>query len=346
MDKHTDKARIARTATGTVTTALAALFMVGAITFGASVLRPMNANHDADASVAQSDGQTDGQAAGNGGGEPGGTGGVDKPDGFDGAQNLGNEDPDWIGVDNQQEPSAEPTDKPADPEPTEKPADPEPTEKPQPSGDLYLEAFVNADSGKIVVKWSPFGGYFEKYKLMRSHDATVTWPGGEDDELVAVIGPDDMTKFYDTSAPCGVEFHYRVFAVKHGEEGYVVLAESNVDGVYRECDSAPSEPAEPVAMGFELWQVDGGVKLHWEACTSDAFAVYKVVRSATNANPVYPLNDGTELLAAIGDQGVTYFFDGNVEPGQTWYYRILALGSGGDGWFVLGQTAALTITVE
>lgn len=336
MDKLKDKARIARTATSTITTALAALFMVGAITFGASVLRPMTANHDADPTASQAAAL----GAGNGGGADSQDQGEDQ-DGNDAAQPaVDKEDlPDWQDF--------EPTPKP-DPtaEPTQKPVEPPATVKPQPSGDLYLEAFVNADSGKIVVKWSAYSGDFEKYKLMRSHDATVTWPGGGDDELVGVIGPDEMTKFYDTGAPCGEELHYRVFAVRHGEEGYVVLAESNVDGVLRECDSAPSEPAEPYAMGFELWQVDGGVKLHWEGCTSDAFAVYKVVRSATNANPLYPLNDGSELLAAIGEQGTTYFFDGNVEAGQTWYYRILALGSGADGWFVLGQTAALTITVE
>ena len=44
---------------------------------------------------------------------------------------------------------------------------------------------------------------------------------------------------------------------------------------------------------------EGGVKLVWEQCSSEQFAVYKVVRSATNPNPLYPLNDGTELIAAM-----------------------------------------------
>jgi hypothetical protein len=336
MDKLRDKARIARTVTGTATTALAALFMVGAITFGASVLRPMTANHQPDATEAQ-----DELGAGNGGQaeEP-----ADKPDGeaepvFDENQDQ----PEWQQPDKT--PLPEPTEKPQEPEPTAKPQEPAPTEKPAPSSDLWLEAFINADNGKVVVKWNPFEGYFEKYKLVRSTDGSVSWPEGEGDTLVGVIGAGDMTKFYDTSAPCGVELHYRVFAVKHGESGYVVMASSNVDGVVKDCSTEPT-PGEPYAMGFELWQVDGGVKLHWEACTSEDFAVYKVVRSATNANPLYPLNDGTELLAAIGDKGTTYFFDGNVEPGQTFTYRILALASTGSGWVVLGQTAAMSITVE
>ena len=341
MDKHSDRGRILRTLTSTATTALAALFMVGAITFGASVLRPMSADHDADATTAQVDDKT----AGNGGSDADAdkpSGDTDKSDGtvadFDEAKDL----PVWQPSDKT--PTPEPTEKPAEPKPAEpKPVAPKPTEKPAPSADLQLEAFVDADTGKIVVKWTAFGGAFEKYKLMRSRDATVTWPGGEDDELVGVIGPDEATKFFDSGAPCGKELHYRVFAVSRGEAGYVVKAASNVDGVFKEC-SAP--PAEPKALAFEVVQGADGIKLAWEACGADGFAAYKVVRSASNANPLYPLNDGTELIGVVGDPGSTYFVDTSVEPGQTFTYRVLAMGSGPDGWYVLGLTAAVTITVE
>ncbi|MDH4334360.1 MAG: hypothetical protein OEW24_03715 [Chloroflexota bacterium] len=340
MDKHSDRARILRTLTGTATTALAALFMVGAITFGASVLRPMSANPDADATTAQ----VGEESAGNGGSDASEapSGETDKPDADADADGfVGDEEkdlPDWQPSDKTDAP--EPTEKPAVPKATDKP---QPTDKPAPSGAIHLEAFVNADSHKIVVKWTAYAGDFEKYKLMRSRDATVTWPGGEDDELVAVIGPDDMTKFYDSGAPCGKEFHYRVFAVSHGENGYVVKAASNVGGAFNEC-SAP--PAEPKALGFEVFQTADGIKLAWEACGADGFAAYKVVRSATNANPLYPLNDGTELIGVVGDPGSTYFVDTAVEPGQTFTYRVLSMGSGPDGWYVLGLTAAVTITVE
>jgi hypothetical protein len=74
--------------------------------------------------------------------------------------------------------------------------------------------------------------------------------------------------------------------------------------------------------------------------------VYKVVRSATNPNPVYPLNDGTELIGVIENAAVTGFTDSNVEPGQTWTYRVLCMGQNGDGWYVIGQTAAVSVTVE
>jgi len=349
MDTHGDKLRdkLRRTITGSAINALAALLMIGAITFGATVIRPMTADRDATASTSEAD---DGTTAGN----------LEEPLASEAAApdaHDGNEprelDEDYRDYwkpgpadEPKDEPAEEPKDEPAD-EPKEEPADEpndEPKDDPAPSGDLSLEAFFNADKGKIVVEWSAFAGDFEKYKLVRSFDGTVTWPEGEGDALVGVIGPDGETRFVDYDAPCNKELHYRVFAVRHGEEGYVVLASSNVDGAMRECSEEP--PAESKAMGFELLQTPDGVKLAWEQCSSEDFVVYKVVRSATNENPVYPLNDGTELMGVVDNHETTFFFDSNVEAGQTWTYRVLSMGQNGDGWFVLGLTAAMTITVE
>ena len=132
--------------------------------------------------------------------------------------------------------------------------------------------------------------------------------------------------------------------MRHTETATSVLASSNVGAATRACDEQP--PADPKALGFEVTQTADGVLLSWESCPSDAFVVYKVVRSATNPSPMYPLNDGSELIGVIGDSGETTFVDSNVELGQTWTYRVLSMGQNGDGWYVLGLTDALTLTVE
>ncbi|MDP9468832.1 MAG: hypothetical protein M3P32_08880, partial [Chloroflexota bacterium] len=222
--------------------------------------------------------------------------------------------------------------------------EPPPSDDPAPSENLTLEAVFNADWGKVVVEWSAFGGDFEKYKLVRSTDGEAGWPLGDGDELVGVVGADGETRWYDKHAPCNVELFYRVFAVRHSGDGYEVLASSNADGATRECSDEP--PADPKALGFEVTQTAEGVLLSWESCPSEEFVVYKVVRSATNGDPMYPLNDGTELIGVIGDSGETHFVDSSVEVGQTWTYRVLSMGENGDGWYVLGLTAALTLTVE
>jgi hypothetical protein len=342
--------KLRRTFTGSATSALAALLMVGAITFGATVIRPMSADRTSDATTAQADG-----SAGHDGGDASEPSDLGEPSGTEDGNGVApasdtsghdetacqDEQGNTIPCDGEEPPSAPPADEPKD-EPTDEPKD-KPASEPAPSSDLGLEAFVNFDLGKIVVEWSAFTGDFEKYKLVRSSDSNATWPLGDGDQLVGVIGPDGGTRFVDTSAPCNTELHYRVFAVRHSGEGYLVLASSNVDGVLRECSDAPPEPT---ALGFELARTPDGVKLSWEACGSETFVAYKIVRSATNANPTYPLNDGTELIGVIGDHTTTMFVDTNVEVGQTWTYRVLSMGQNGDGWYVLGLTAALSITVE
>lgn len=335
MDKM-DKAR--RVLPGAASSAFAALFMVGAIAFGSTVIRPMTVNDEPEATTAQAEdvtAGTDGGTTAQGGYAHGGDQAI--TDGKSGVE-VGEDYPEWKPKD---EPQEEPKEEPQE-EPKDEPKD-EPKPAPAPSGPMTLQANFNVEKGKIVVKWTAFAGDFEKYKLVRSSDGHVTWPTGEGDTLVGAFGPDG-NYFLDYDAPCNTEVYYAVFAVRHGEEGYVVLGASNVDGAVRACSNEP--PAEPKAMGFDLMQVEGGVKLAWEQCSSEQFAVYKVVRSATNANPLYPLNDGTELIAAIGDPGTTIFFDSSVASGQTWTYRILSLGSNGGGWFVLGLTDAKTITVE
>jgi len=187
------------------------------------------------------------------------------------------------------------------------------------------------------------GDGFAFYKLVRSTDASVSWPMGAGDSLAAYASSPDDTYFKDYPA-CGKEWHYRVFAVGNGEAGYPVLAASNTVGAFVECVSKPTPPP-PSAMDFWAEVVDGQVHLGWEACGADNFGAYKIVRSQTNTNPKYPLNDGTELIGAIGDPNQTSFVDGAVSSGQTWHYRVLSMANDGSGWYALGLTDVITVTI-
>jgi hypothetical protein len=344
MDKLRDKAR--RTFTGSATGAIAALLVIGAVTFGSTVIRPMTSDRHNDATTAKAD-DTSGWHDGSGGNdatEPiteDGPGFTLDQHGLGDAGQCQDEQGNSIPCDGDQPPSDPPSEPPVE-EPKDPPSEP-PSEPPAPSDAMTLAAVFNADMGKIVVEWSAFGGDFDKYKLVRSADGDPSWPLGSGDQLVAVVGPDGNRRFADHDVPCNTEFHYRAFAVNHTETGYVVLAASNVGTATRACDEPPAEPG---TMAFQAVQSADGVKLSWEACSSDAFAAYKVVRSATNPNPMYPLNDGTELLVYFHDQGTTHFTDSDVEAGQTWTYRVLCMGHNGDGYYALAMTSAMTVTVE
>jgi len=71
-----------------------------------------------------------------------------------------------------------------------------------------------------------------------------------------------------------------------------------------------------------------------------------VVRSMTNTKPNYPLNDGTQVIAAFEDYTKTRFVDTNVEPGQTWYYRVVSMGYWNGQKVTLGYTPVGSLTVQ
>ena len=243
-------------------------------------------------------------------------------------------------------PEPEPQPEPPKPEPQPEvstwvePPPPPPAPLPVPTV-LSLTANASEHPGKVVLGWSAFtGAGFEYYKLVRTTDGDATWPGSGADELIAAIGNPSETWAKDRP-PCGTTVFYRVFAVRHGAYGYEVLAPSNQVSAVAQC---PPPPPATVAIGLEASVVDGTVHLAWGACASEHVNAFKIVRSQTNPEPMYPENDGTQLIAAVGpDQ--TWFVDTAVAPGQTWTYRVLARADNGGGTYIACQSQAVTVTI-
>ena len=225
--------------------------------------------------------------------------------------------------------------------------DPEDNPEPKPddpsSGAIGLSLSIK--DGQVYVDWAECGVDFDYAKVVRSTDSKVTWPKGDGDSMVAAVGPDGKTAAWDGDAPAGKKAWYRVFCVVETEGGYKVVASSAAKAVAVPGKEQAPEP-KPVALGFEVDVTDGGVALHWEKCTSDVFVAYKVVRSH-GKNPSYlPGTDGSQVIGVIENQGTNSLVDGDVEAGQTWYYRVQAIGYMNGHKILLGQTAAIAVTVE
>ncbi len=224
----------------------------------------------------------------------------------------------------------------------EKPA-PEPTGKPDAEpGTLSLSLSLKADHPYL--DWSACSSdRFDLYKVLRSKDSTVTWPAGDNDAIVAAIGDREQTAFKDADAPGGRKLWYRVFCLDKTADGYKILAASGAKAI---TTPTPEPPPDPVSLSFEATAGGGGgVLLDWESCASDGFVYYKVVRSQSS-NPSYlPWTDGTQLIAVIENAGNSAFEDGEVASGQTWFYRVQAIGRWNDQKVVLGQTRVIEVTV-
>lgn len=238
-------------------------------------------------------------------------------------------------------PTAEPTEKPdATPKPTAKPtekpdATPKPTEKP------VMSLTLANKEGAVFIDWSACevsGGDY--YKVVRSKDSTVTWPAGDDDEVVAVTEVGGATKAWDEHAPAARTLWYRVFCVNATDDGYKVLSASGAKSIKTpEGEPEPTkEPApEPIALWIDSDVVDGAVVITWEACGSDGFSHYRILRKV----------DGeASLLAEVGDAGATTYIDEDVEVGATYTYLVQAKGQHEGDWVLLGTTEWTVVTVE
>jgi hypothetical protein len=224
---------------------------------------------------------------------------------------------------------------------------PKPTSTPSSGGGGFTLAVSTLES-KVVIDWTACSAPgFDYYKVVRSKDSNVSFPGDGNDSVIAAVGPDGDTIAYEKGLPAGITVYYAVFCVDKTDAGYAVLAATSVKSVTTPA-SAPKptpKPAPPVyAMGFNVQSTADGVVLGWEACGSDGFVYYKVVR-AQHDNPSYlPGTDGSEVLAVIENSGVTTFVD-HPPAGGTWYYRVQAIGKWDGQKVLLGQTPVLSVAL-
>jgi len=174
---------------------------------------------------------------------------------------------------------------------------------------------------------------------VRSYDDTITWPAGDNDSGIAAVEIGGERRAWDKDAKGGKVAYYRVFCVNKTEDGYKVLAASKVASIkvpVRE-EPTPKPTPEVAALWIEAGQDGDAVVVTWEACDSDGFDHYRVIRKA----------DGeANVIAEIGDQGTTAFVDDDVEVGGTYKYMVMAKGTFGDEWVLLGTTEWAVVTVE
>lgn len=331
--------------------AIGGVLLIGAIAFGAN-LSLVGASRDADvdtssaaADVAKADGDE-------GPDEP------DKPDMADPTKAPGDEpgdeptkapeseptdkaEPTDEAKDDEDGDDAEPTKKP-EPDPTKKPT-PKPTEKPdaEPTKKPVLDLALAVKEGAILVKWSPCEvDGADYYKVVRSSDSTVKWPAGDGDEVIAVVEVGGTPKAWDEHAPAGKKVWYRVFCVRSTDDGYKVVAASETGSIVapdKETEPTPKPTPETTIMWIEAGQDGGAVHLSWEACDSDGFSHYRILRKT----------DGeATVIAEIEDQGTTSYVDAEVEPGVTYKYAVQAKGQIEGEWVLLGTTEWAAVTVE
>jgi hypothetical protein len=193
------------------------------------------------------------------------------------------------------EPTLSPTDPPT-PIPTDVPtATPSPlvTSRPTshptlpPSG--YLSFAVQPEGGCGRLNWASFDDPSKAYyRIVRSTDASVEWPLGAGDTLVASSRDSSQLTLLD--CPAAGTYTYRVFVDKATSAGYVVLVSSHSLTITL-AGSAPAPTATPVAVDMGPLTVtanpNGTYTLSWNAYTGSLAISSYALCYTTNENVVF-----------------------------------------------------------
>ena len=172
-------------------------------------------------------------------------------------------------------------------------------------------ASASGGNGSVALAWSApssnGGSAVTGYRVYRG-----TTSGGE--TLLTTLG--NVTSWTDSNAANGTTYYYKVSALNSVGEG---VASNELSATPSAPLTAPSAPTLNSATAG-----NGSVALAWSAPSSNGGAAvtgYKVYRGTTSG--------GETLLTTLGN--VTSWTDSNAANGTTYYYKVSALNSVGEG---------------
>jgi len=170
-----------------------------------------------------------------------------------------------------------------------------------------LIATPGAGEGEIDVSWNPNSEPdFDHYRLERSTDPGFG-PGSDPFDWT-------LTFFPDTGLVPGELYYYRVIAVDaNGNES----DPSNVDSAV----ATNLPPSAPTGLTATPGAGEGEIDVSWSANSEPDFDHYRLERST---DPGF--GPGSDPF----DWTLTFFPDSGLVPGETYYYRVIAVDEGGN----------------
>jgi fibronectin type 3 domain-containing protein len=175
-----------------------------------------------------------------------------------------------------------------------------------PAAPTGLNAVTGSGEGEIDISWSPNSEPdFDHYRLERASNPSFS---GATSFTVS------STSYTDSGLTPGDRYYYRAYAV---DEGGNESGDSGSDSAF----AADLPPAAPTGLVAVTGALEGEIDVTWSASPEPDFDHYRLER---NTDPGFgPGTDPFDLPEPV-------FHDSGLTPGQTYYYRVIAVDTGGN----------------
>ena len=184
--------------------------------------------------------------------------------------------------------------------------------------------------GAVHMKWTPYVTEgFNYYKVVRSNsNPNPVYP---DDGYIKYSGETGFASYVDYDTPQGTSY-YRICSIakpnRYCSKVIKIYKEGSSDSYSADTtkskdDNGYYSPSVVSDFNFTAILDNGAVHMKWTPYVTEGFNYYKVVRSNSNPNPVYP-DDG--YIKYSGETGFASYVDYDTPQGTS-YYRICSIAS-------------------
>jgi len=176
-----------------------------------------------------------------------------------------------------------------------------------PAAPADVVASTGAAEGEIDVTWTAnTESDFDHYRLERDDDG-VFGPGSDPFDTPATFFP-------DSGLVPGETYYYRVIAVDAG-------GNESDPSVTTQADAQDLAPSMPTGLIAAPGAGEGEIDVSWDANTESDFDHYRLERDDDGF-----FGPGSDPF----DTPATVFPDSGLTPGETYYYRVIAVDAGGN----------------
>ena len=116
--------------------------------------------------------------------------------------------------------------------------------------------------------------------------------------------------------------HKAMFAADHCKISKILIEFNPTKHIFADCDKQNLPPNKPSSLTSE--KSSSSITLTWTDSQTEAVTGYKVRRKTVNT-------DNYTTVSTITDNTIRTYADDNVSTGGTYWYRVRAYNSNGDG---------------